>query len=442
MNIKNEHINIGNGTLINGDNLEVMRNFESDYFDNCISDFPYDLGFMGKKWDTYTNFYEWCNNRAVELYRIIKCGGYVMIFGHHKTNHRMKCAFEDAGFKIVEEIDWVYASGFPKNQDISKMFDKKANVERKGTGQFKERHGGGIGKSDKISQLNPDWKRTEITLPTTDLAKQWNGWKTSGLKPAKEIITVFQKPLEGKYIDNIEKNGCGAMNIDACRIEYKNKQDLETVKAKCNFTENSKSIGFGTADSLYGTGSTPLQQARGCVKEEGRFPANIIFDSYMCMELDSQSGITKSCKVKEDKEGYVGKSNTGFLRGISTKNNQYDDIGGASRFFLNVDKEFTPFMYCSKPTKKEKGDFCSHVTVKPKKLIKWLIKLATPIDGKSLDITAGSGTHGLCCEELNNQENYNIEWVDIEMMNTEKEPYYNVAKQRIENTYKELNLKN
>jgi DNA modification methylase len=42
------------------------------------------------------------------LYRIIKPGGYVCIFGHPKTNHRMKSAFEDVGFNIVEEIDWVY----------------------------------------------------------------------------------------------------------------------------------------------------------------------------------------------------------------------------------------------------------------------------------------------------------------------------------------------
>ncbi|MBS5307760.1 DNA methyltransferase [Clostridium sp.] len=435
MSINNEHIHIGNGTLINGDNLEIMKGFKDNHFDNCISDFPYDLGFMGKKWDTYSNFYEWCNKRANELYRIIKHGGYVMIFGHHKTNHRMKCAFEDVGFKIVEEIDWVYASGFPKNQDISKMFDKDANVERIGTGIFNDSKGIRSGQNNLVGD-DYNCKGYEITLPSSELAKEWSGWKTSGLKPAKEIITVFQKPLEGKYIDNIKKYGCGAMNIDACRIEYKNKMDLEIVRAKCNFTENSKSIGFGTAESLYGTGRTPLQQARDCVKEEGRFPANIIFDSYMGMELDEQSGLRPAGKSNNNAEiGEAGRL-TPLRRGKLIPRN---DVGGASRFFLNIDEELTPFMYCSKPTKKEKGEFCSHVTVKPKKLIKWLIKLVTPTNGRSLDITAGSGTHGLCCEELNNQENYNIEWVDIEMMNTEKEPYFNIAKQRIENTYNDLN---
>ena len=284
------------------------------------------------------------------------------------------------------------------------MFDKKAGAERIGTGQFKERHGGGLGKSDKISQLNPDWKRTEITLPTTDLAKQWSGWKTSGLKPAKEIITVFQKPLKGKYIDNIEKYGCGAMNIEECRVPTV-QEEVEMLNAK------DKAV-------------SP--------NDLGRFPSNVIFDSYMGSELDNQSGLRPSGKSNNNAEiGEVGRL-TPLRRGKLISRN---DTGGASRFFLDVDIEFLPFMYCPKPTKKEKGEECNHVTVKPKKLIKWLIKLVTPINGRSLDITAGSGTHGLCCEELNKEEGYNIEWVDIEMMNTEKEPYYNIAKQRILNTY-------
>jgi site-specific DNA-methyltransferase (adenine-specific) len=343
---------------------------------------------MGKKWDTYSNFYEWNKQRAEGLYRIVKHGGYVMIFGHHKTNHRMKCAFEDAGFKIVEEIDWCYASGFPKNQDIGKLFDKDAKVVRQGTGEFKTRHGGGA-KSDKISQLNPDWKETEITLPTSALAKQWDGWKTSGLKPAKEIITVFQKPLKGKYIDNIKEYGCGAMNIDACRIPI-SQEDIEMLNKKAS---KNPTTNYGDSENkIYGKYAEDKAMPPN---ELGRFPSNIIFDTYMGQVLDNQ--------------------NT-----------------DASKFYLNVaQEEYAPFLYCAKPTKKEKGENCKHVTVKPKKLIKWLIKLVTPINGKSLDITAGSGTHGLSCEELNKEEGYNLEWVNIEMMNTEDEPYFDIAKQRI-----------
>jgi site-specific DNA-methyltransferase (adenine-specific) len=413
---------IGNGTLINGDNLEIMNQYNDNYFDNCISDFPYDLAFMGRKWDTYSNFYDWCKQRAEGLHRIVKHGGYVLIFGHHKTNHRMKCAFEDAGFKIVEEIDWCYSSGFPKNQDISKMLDKDANVVRQGTGEFKTRHGGGI-KSDKISQLNPNWKETEITLPTSDLAKQFSGFKTSGLKPAKEIITVFQKPLKGKYIDNIKEYGCGGMNIDACRVPTN-----ETI------TNHSRSQEASISKGVYGDSKEQeTHQTSGQVL--GRFPSNIIFDNTMGGVLNEQSGHLKSGSncVRSKVGSFLEHGGLGKAGDVQVT---YGDEGGASRFFLNIDNEnFVPFLYCSKPTKKEKGDYCNHITVKPKKLIKWLIKLVTPINGKSLDITAGSGTHGLSCEELNN-EGYNIEWVNIEMMNTEDEPYFEIAKKRIENSIK------
>lgn len=419
-----------NGTLIQGDNVEVMKMYQDNYFDNCISDFPYDLSFMGRKWDTYDNFYEWCKPRAEQLLRIIKPGGYALIFGHHKSNHRMKCAFEDVGFKIVEEIDWVYASGFPKNQDISKQIDKKYNAKREIVG-VNNRHNSrafGEGNGDETYGTFKGGV-PYITAPSTDLAKQWDGWKTSGLKPAKEIITVFQKPLDGTYVENIEKHGCGCMNIDVCRIEYKNQADLDLVKAKCNFTEKSKSIGFGTADSLYGTGSTPLEQARQCVKEEGRFPSNIIFDDLMGEILDKQSGERTSGKSNNNAPKGESGNLTPLRRGALISRN---DTGGASRFFLNVnEEEQVPFLYCTKPSKKEKGDYCKHVTVKPKKLIKWLIKLTTPVNGRTIDITAGSGTHGLCCEELN-KEGYNIEWVDIELLNTEKEPHFDIAKRRIQ----------
>lgn len=110
-----ERLKIGNGELIYMDNIFVMDIFENNYFDSCILDFLYDLVFMNKIWDKYENFYEWNMLRVKKLLRIIKLGGYVLIFGYYRINYRMKCVFEDVGFKIVEEIVWVYGSGFFKN---------------------------------------------------------------------------------------------------------------------------------------------------------------------------------------------------------------------------------------------------------------------------------------------------------------------------------------
>ena len=411
-----------NGTIVQGDNIEVMEKVKENTVDSCISDFPYNLSFMGKKWDTSENFYDWCYKRASGLHRIMKPGGYVCIFGHPKTNHRMKSAFEDVGFKIVEEIDWVYLTGLPKNQDIGKLFDKKAGKKR----PLSNRQRPIGGRRGVYEGQGGNWGETE-NIPQTEESKIWDGWKTAGLKPAHEPITIFQKPLEGTYIQNIKKYGCGGMNIDACRVPINPEIDDPRLGGKGDWSTKK------AAENIYEGG---YAGERVSSSELGRFPANIIFNSSMGEILDEQSGFLKSGSVNPD--GYKGEYTANVYGKYA--NNQIDpktvyaDSGGASRYFLKINAEdFVPFLYCPKPTKKEKGKGNTHVTVKPKELIKWLIKLVTPVGGRTIDITAGSGTHGLSCEELNRDENYNLHWLNIEMLNTEKEPYCEIAKNRIRN---------
>ena len=404
-----------------GDNLELLKQLEDNSIHSCVSDFPYNLGFMGKKWDTITNYQDWCYQRAVELFRVMKSGGICLIFGGTRTHHRLVCAFEDAGFEIKDEMQWIYSSGFPKSYNISKGFDKKAGAERKIIGEYTHptaKNGDRTGSKSHYQANNCHLEGSyNITAPSTDLAKQWDGWGTA-LKPAQEPIMVCQKPIEKNYCYNIEKHGVGGINIDDCRVPYNNESDLNMVKAKCNFTENSKSIGFGTEESLYGTGSTPLNQARDCVKEDGRFPANIIFDEESALFLDSQNPKTKSGKVKNNKDSYEGESNTKFLRGKTTTDNQYGDEGGVSRFF-----------YCAKANTKDKTENGqvnnTHVTVKPTELIKYLVKLVTPPQGICLDICEGSDTHVKAVLELN-KEGFDFNYIGFE----NDEESYNIACKR------------
>lgn len=265
----------------------------------------------------------------------------------------------------------------------------------------------------------------DLTTPATDQAKKWNGWKTAGLKPAHEPITVFQKPLEGTYINNINTYGVGAMNIDACRIPLQETGEDKRLGGKGTWSTEK------AAENIYEGG---YAGERVSSSELGRFPANMIFDFSMGEVLDSQSGDSQSIKGKPRTAKINNEIKLNNSKNGTQVNCEYDDKGGASRYFLKIDEEdFVPFFYCAKATKKEKGEGNTHVTVKPKALIKWLIKLVTPIDGKTIDITAGSGTHGLSCEELNKDEGYNLKWVDVEMLNTEEEPYCNIAMNRIKN---------
>lgn len=389
------------GRIIHGDNLEVMQTLEADSFDSCVSDLPYAIDFMQKSWDSGKNFYSWCNERAKQLIRILKPGGYAAIFGHPKTNHRMKCAFEDAGFNIVEEIDWVYCSGMPKNQDIGKLFDKSVGAERIKIGMYempdkiprhRENHTNsnnfGVNKSGSKRDVV---KAKTITAPTTDMAKKWDGWKTSGIKPAHEPITIFQKPLEGTYVQNIEKYGCGGMNIDACRVPI-SQQDIDMLNAKAS--KNPAKTYSDKEDKVYGKFEKDIAVP---ANEKGRFPSNMIFDEFSAEILDEQKN-------------------------------------ALSRLFPII-------KYNTKvsPSERKLGDGTRnpHVTLKPVELISWLIRLLTPYEGKTIDITAGSCTHAVACEKLNHEGQYHLNWVDIELMNTEKEPYCKIGIQRV----KDVNVK-
>lgn len=182
----------------------------------------------------------------------------------------------------------------------------------------------------------------DITAPATDLAKQWDGWGTA-LKPAHEPIIVARKPLAGTVAETVEKYGTGAINIDGCRIEYETSEDFERVRAK---------IGFGTSDTIYGTGNTPLEQARQSANENGRFPAN--------------------CITIEDSAFY----------------SRYFNVGERLSAIGNV----TPREVCKKASKADRGVGNTFPTVKPTDLMAWLVRLVTPPGGTTLDPFVGSGT--------------------------------------------------
>ncbi len=99
-----------------GDCREMLTVLPDASIDAVVTDPPYELGFMGKKWDATGIAYDvamWA-----EVLRVLKPGGYVLAFGGTRTYHRMTCAIEDAGFEIRDCLQWIYATGFPKSLNI------------------------------------------------------------------------------------------------------------------------------------------------------------------------------------------------------------------------------------------------------------------------------------------------------------------------------------
>jgi DNA modification methylase len=155
--------------LLNKDCLEALKQLPDNSVDAIVTDPPYGLAFMNKKWDYDVPSVEvW-----KEALRVLKPGGHLLSFGGTRTYHRMAVNIEDAGFEIRDQIQWIYGSGFPKS-------------------------------------LN--------------LKDEWEGWGTA-LKPANEPICLARKPLSEKTVaDNVMKWGTGAINIDESRIQSTTKE--------------------------------------------------------------------------------------------------------------------------------------------------------------------------------------------------------------------------
>jgi DNA modification methylase len=202
----------GRAVLWLGDCLEVMSGMPDNSVDSIVTDPPYGLSFMGKRWDYDVPGVEvWA-----ECLRVLKPGGHLLAFAGTRTQHRMCCRIEDAGFEIRDMIAWVYGQGFPKSLDVSKAIDAAAGAEREVIGVHK-RHGGGTAESGSMAGPLGTASDLPLTAPATDSARQWDGWGTA-LKPALEPITLARKPLAGTVAANVLAHGCGALNVDGCRI--------------------------------------------------------------------------------------------------------------------------------------------------------------------------------------------------------------------------------
>ena len=394
-------------TIINDDCRIFLKTLPSNSIDSIVTDPPYELGFMGKSWDASGIAYDvtvW-----QECLRVLKPGGHLLAFGGSRTYHRMACAIEDAGFQIRDQIMWVYGSGFPKSLNISKSIEGLLTTGSANKTAFKHLAGEQVDRGDwgiakqqfTHGQRDTNYDETAgVTRlgklePTTDQAKEWEGWGTA-LKPAHEPIVMARKPLDGTVANNVLTHGVGGINIDASRVETTD--NFDNVKDRTDMT--------GKLTIHHEGGNL---EALDKLKTLGRFPANFIHDgSDEVLELfpDSKGGAYPAKR---------GQSvNTAFASGQETEGGfrAMGDSGSAARFF-----------YCAKANKKDRNEGLDksfeprksdtrdavgagiwekmnaphqnhHPTVKPTDLMRYLVRLVTPPNGTVLDPFTGSGSTG------------------------------------------------
>ena len=396
--------------IIHGDCLEELKKLDDNSVDAVITDPPYGLsntkpqqvadvlkawvtgdtvsvpakrgGFMGADWDSFVP------PPAVweECMRVLKPGGHMAVFAGARTQDLMGLSIRLAGFEIRDTLGWIYGSGFPKSMDISKVIDKAAGAEREVIGRrvrLGDKKSYGNNGANAFGGYADNSEGDPATAPATSEAQQWSGWGTA-LKPAIEPIILARKPLDGTVANNVLAHGVGGLNIDACRV------GTSGGGTHCNNRDaDGKCLGHGDAGKSQ-SGAT--FHANEATSPAGRFPANVLLDEHAAKEMDEQSGVLQSGKMKPThttaSRDVFGQNAKGGYVTMET----YGDSGGASRFF-------PVFKYQAKAPKKERpvivredGGKIQHPTVKPLALMEWLVTLITPEGGTILDPFAGTGT--------------------------------------------------
>ena len=380
--------------LLLGDCLDRLREMPDNSVDSVVTDPPYGLSFMGKKWDYDVPSEEIWR----ECLRVLKPGGHLLAFAGTRTQHRMAVRIEDAGFEIRDMIAWVYASGFPKSLDVSKAIDKASGFEGRVVGRATSWN-----KPDSVEgntarmNVSPGEYDIKELSPT---AKQWQGWGTA-LKPALEPITVARKPIAGTVAANVLAHGTGGLNVDGCRVGA----DGGTTRSEqAPYAES----GWRTGHKIE-------------TLNAGRWPANLIHDGSEDV-LALFPVVHGAGKARAASEG----THRGFHEGVTNFSGapamRFGDSGSAARFF-----------YCAKASKKDRDEGCEgldqrekhtrnsygdqsdfdcpdgarrqgnkgtsiarnhHPTVKPTALMRYLCRLVTPPEGIVLDPFMGSGSTG------------------------------------------------
>lgn len=111
---------------------EWAANYDGELFDGILCDPPYELGFMGKSWDSSGIAFD--TEMWADIFKLLKPGGHLLAFSGSRTYHRMACAIEDAGFEIRNMYLYLYGSGFPKSLNVGKATTKMIEDQLKKQG--------------------------------------------------------------------------------------------------------------------------------------------------------------------------------------------------------------------------------------------------------------------------------------------------------------------
>jgi site-specific DNA-methyltransferase (adenine-specific) len=434
----------------NGNSLEMLKDIKSDTVDCMVTDPPYGISFMSKDWDkAVPDVAIW-----KECLRVMKPGAFafVMCSPRSDVQAEMVIKLKEAGFQVnYSPLYWCYLSGFPKAMNVSKAVDRRLGYEREIiSGSRKDAQYSG--KFDQKSST----ERMKLGSPISEEAKRLDGsYAGYQPKPGIEVIIVAMKPLSEKtYVNQALKNGKGITWLDDGRIPYQSDKDRDGAI-------------FGTQTDIRGNRYNTNRPSEGDIfnrnvlsSETGRFPANLLVqDDVLDNGIITKSGGVGGRSMHGRGEGY------GFRPMGDASLELPLDEGSLSRYF-SLDAWFSkniedlpdyvqrifPFLYVPKASSGERNEDLEgeeknkwtdnsngwgsilpgrnelkakniHPTVKPLKLMSYLITIGSRPGDTILDPFMGSGTTGVAAKMLHR----NFVGFEIEGK------YFEIAQQRIEN---------
>jgi DNA modification methylase len=378
---------VGDARVFHGDCRDMLRSLPDNSVDSIVTDPPYELNFMSKKWDNTGIAYDvtvWS-----ECLRVLKPGGHVLAFGGSRTWHRLAVAVEDAGFELRDSIAWIYGSGFPKSLDVSKAIDKRGGSGALLTKEIGEalrvaRESRGISKSkaDEIfcnGTTNWTWfegrpagQRPPTSETFARIVAEWPELAELSEKVAEaEREVIGQGYRVDKKTSAVPISGAtpeGHYDITAPSTPEAQKWQGWGTALKPAFEPvvvGRKPFGKGVTVAenvlLWGVGglnidgsrigsetrtfspmksfglldrsSFPNAESQEATTVQGRWPANVILDEVSAGLLDEQSGATKSANGGGIRKTALGRMNDDGWQPKETEMTGYGDSGGASRFF-------------------------------------------------------------------------------------------------------------
>jgi DNA modification methylase len=390
-----------------GSCLDRLKDLDDNSIDAVVTDPPYELGFMGKSWDSSGIAY----NVEVwrECLRVLKPGGHILAFGGSRTWHRLAVAVEDAGFEVRDSIAWIYGSGFPKSLDVSKAIDK------------------GFGENRARQFRFTKWMRsTGITARQIDEAtntKMGGHYTSQSSQPAIATADLFDKlrPYLPEVPEEIER-----LVAERTGIEWTAYKNREVIGSKISGIANkdegqrhtigaSKSIEVDiTAPATpeaqkwngWGTALKPAFEPVVVGRKPliGTVAANVLewgvgglnIDGTRIATTDRFGGGAKGSSGFASNYGSEGWS-AGSELGRWPSNVMLDEY--AAGLVNEQQEDVSRFFYVAKASKRDRNEGIDerknfHPTVKPTDLMRQLIRLVTPPGGTVLDPFTGSGSTG------------------------------------------------